>query len=365
MPIQKIIMMVMAVFFAIGAIDHLLDNRLGFGKEFERAFSLMGTIALNILGLISISPVIARMLKPVVVPLYQSFGADAAMFAPTFLSVDSGGYSIATQLAADPQVGLFAGAVIAALFGANMSFTIPVAISIIEKEDHKFFSVGVMSGFIVIPFGGFIGGLACGLPAGVILINLMPVTVVAVAVIIGLIFFPEKMIKMFTIFAKFIHIIIIFGLTAAVIEQMTGFAVIKGMNPLAASMKILGNITIILAGTMSFIYGFMKVFKTPLDKIAELTGITDLSVLSMLLSLATLIPGFVYLKDMNDKGKIIFGAFAATTANIFGAHLGFISAVSPEMVAPMITAKVAAGVVALPIAALLYKRIFLSKKEGL
>lgn len=42
MGISKIIMIIMAVFFVLGALDRLLGNKLGMGGEFERAFGLMG-----------------------------------------------------------------------------------------------------------------------------------------------------------------------------------------------------------------------------------------------------------------------------------------------------------------------------------
>lgn len=43
----------------------------------------MGSLALAMIGIICLAPVLANLLRPVVVPLYQALGADPAMFAGT------------------------------------------------------------------------------------------------------------------------------------------------------------------------------------------------------------------------------------------------------------------------------------------
>ena len=71
---NQIIMILAALFFVLGALDRCLGNRIGFGKEFEKGFGLMGTVALSIMGLICIAPVVASLLEPVVVPLFRLLG---------------------------------------------------------------------------------------------------------------------------------------------------------------------------------------------------------------------------------------------------------------------------------------------------
>lgn len=48
------------------------------------------------------------------------------------------GFALAQQLANDPQAGLFAGAILGAMMGPTIVFTIPVALGIIQKEDQQF-----------------------------------------------------------------------------------------------------------------------------------------------------------------------------------------------------------------------------------
>ena len=50
MIISKFIMVLMSVFFVLGALDRLIGNKFGLGKEFERAFGLMGTTTLSLVA---------------------------------------------------------------------------------------------------------------------------------------------------------------------------------------------------------------------------------------------------------------------------------------------------------------------------
>ena len=75
----------MAGFALLGAADRIFGNRWGLGKEFEEGILAMGSLALAMLGIIALAPVLANLLRPVVVPVYGFLGADPAMFAGTLL----------------------------------------------------------------------------------------------------------------------------------------------------------------------------------------------------------------------------------------------------------------------------------------
>ena len=91
MSINEIIVYLMVVFMALGAVDRILGNRFGLGEKFEEGIMAMGSLALAMIGIICLAPVLANLLRPVVVPLYQVLGADPAMFAGTLLANDMGG----------------------------------------------------------------------------------------------------------------------------------------------------------------------------------------------------------------------------------------------------------------------------------
>ena len=102
----------MAVFMAIGAIDRILGNPLGLGAEFANGIQTFGALALSMLGIIALAPVLANVLRPVVVPVFRLFGADPGMFPGSILACDMGGAALAMELAESREAGLFGGTII-------------------------------------------------------------------------------------------------------------------------------------------------------------------------------------------------------------------------------------------------------------
>ena len=86
MSFHEILIAVMAAFAVLGAVDRIFGDRWGLGKEFEEGILAMGSLALAMIGIVSLAPVLAALLKPVVVPVYDLLGADPAMFAGTLLA---------------------------------------------------------------------------------------------------------------------------------------------------------------------------------------------------------------------------------------------------------------------------------------
>ena len=68
MSINEIIVYLMVLFMALGAIDRILGNRFGLGEKFEEGIMAMGSLALAMIGIICLAPVLANLLRPVVVP---------------------------------------------------------------------------------------------------------------------------------------------------------------------------------------------------------------------------------------------------------------------------------------------------------
>ena len=54
---------------ALGAVDRIIGNRFGLGEKFEEGIIAMGSLALSMIGIICLAPVLAGLLRPVVVPL--------------------------------------------------------------------------------------------------------------------------------------------------------------------------------------------------------------------------------------------------------------------------------------------------------
>ena len=358
MSVNEIIVFLMAVFMVLGAADRIAGNRFGLGEQFEEGISAMGSLALAMIGIICLTPVLADLLRPLVVPLYGLVGADPAMFAGTVLANDMGGAALAMELAESEQAGRFGGLIVGAMLGPTVVFTIPVALGIIEEGDRPYLARGVLAGVITVPVGSLAGGLAAGFEPGMILRNLIPIVLIALMIVLGLWKAPEGMVKGFTLFGKGVVAVITVGLAAAVWEALTGITVLPGMAPLEEGFSTVGHIAIVLAGAFPLVAVVTRLFRRPLMAMGKVLGMNDVAAAGMVATLANNIPMFGMLKQMDERGKVINVAFAVSAAFVFGDHLGFTAGFDSGMIFPMIVGKLAGGVTAVGVA------MFLTKGEG-
>ncbi|MBS4537855.1 ethanolamine utilization protein EutH [Clostridium sp. D2Q-11] len=350
MSINEIIVYIMVGFMVLGALDKIFGNRFGLGEKFDEGFMAMGSLAIAMVGVVSLAPVLAKILTPIITPIYSALGADPAMFATTLLANDMGGYPLAIEMAQSPEAGLFAGLILGAMMGPTIVFTIPVALGIIDKKDHKFLATGILAGIITIPIGCLVGGIVAGFELSMIFSNLLPIIIVSVLIALGLWKIPNKMIKGFTVFGKGVVIVITAGTAAIIVETLTGIVIIPGMAPVWDGIEIVGSIALMLAGAFPMVHFITKVFKKPLLRMGKVLGMGDVAAAGMVATLANNIPMFGLMKDMDDRGKILNVAFAVSAAFVFGDHLGFTAGVAKEMIFPMVVGKLVAGITAVMVA---------------
>ncbi len=387
MAIDQIILWVMLIFMAIAGLDRaLLGCRLGLGDKFEEGFNAMGALGLAMFGAISIAPVIGNIVQPIISPIYQAIGASPAMFATTLIGNDTGGYPLAMNLsgataliesnphlaalaqagdaagleqaiiALGPQAqeiynaGNFAGLILGALMGTAIVFSIPVALGIIEAEDRPFLAKGILIGLITVPLGCLAGGLVKGYGFGWMLINLVPVIIVALAISVGLLLIPKIMIIGFMWFGKLVVLVLTIGLIAAGIEYATGTVIIPGMAPITEGFQIVGTIAVVLAGAFAMVHLMNKFLGGPLGKLGGLLGMNSVAAAGMVATLANNIPMFAIMKNMDDRGKVINVAFCVSAAFTFGDHLGFTAGVNNTMIFATVVAKLVGGATAVILA---------------
>ncbi len=346
MEFSEILMWVMSIGVLIGGIDRILGNKYGLGEQFEEGFNAMGPLALGMVGIMTLAPVIARVLGPVIIPVFQSVGADPSMFA-MILANDMGGYPLAKELAINPDAGLLSGLIVSSMMGCTLVFSIPVGLGLIEDKDRPFFAKGLLIGFITIPIGGIVGGLIAGFNPSMVIINNIPVIVLALLLAIGLIYVPNKMIKGALIFGRFIIIVITIGLTAAAFQELTGVVLIKGMAPIMDQLEIIAVIALVLLGTFPIVTLITKLLNKPLSALGRKLGMDATSAAGIVITLANSIPVYKMMKDMDERGKIINTAWLVPATAAFGDHLGFTAAVRPDMVSAVVAGKLIAGVFAI------------------
>lgn len=350
MSAHEILIAVMAGFAVVGAVDRVLGNRLGLGEKFEEGILAMGSLAMAMLGIIALAPVLASLLRPVVVPVYEFLGADPAMFAGTILACDMGGAALAAEMTENPEAALLGGVICGSMLGATIVFTIPVAMGILRAEDRSAMAKGILAGIVTIPVGILVGGFVAGFPVGMVLRNLIPTVVIALLIALGLWKAEGAMIAGFGWFGKGVTAVITLGLAAAIVEALTGFTIIPGLASLEEGFGTVGEIAIVLAGAFPLVAVLTKLLRKPLMKLGGVLGVNDAAAAGLVASLANSIATFGLVKDMDERGKVVNIAFAVSAAFVFGDHLGFTAGFAPEMLPAMISGKLAGGVAAVIVA---------------
>lgn len=356
MSAHEILIVVMAAFAVLGALDRIFGNRFGLGEEFEKGILSMGSLALAMVGIISFAPVLANLLRPVVVPVYRFLGADPAMFAGTILACDMGGGALAQAITDDPQAALLGGVLCGSMLGATIVFTIPVAMGIVSPDDRPALAKGILCGIVTIPVGVLAGGLTAGFPVGMVLRNLIPIVLIAALIALGLWKAETAMIRGFDLFGKAVVIVITVGLAAAIVEALTGYTLIPGMEPIRVGFETVGAIAIVLAGAFPLVFVITKLLKKPLLALGKALGINDTAAAGLVATLANSIATFGLVEKMDARGKVVNVAFAVSAAFVFGDHLGFTAGFSPEMLPGMIVGKLVGGIAAVAVALLLTKK---------
>lgn len=378
LSVNDVIVFVMMIFMIIGAIDRIRGNKLGYGEQFEEGFNAMGPLAIAMAGVVAAAPVLAIILKPIIVPVYKLLGADPSMFATTLLACDMGGYPLAMKLAENETIGNFSGLILGTMMGPTLVFTIPVALSIIKKKDRPYLGAGILAGMITIPIGCIAGGLVMNvtkykISIGTILINLVPVIIIAGLIVLGLWVIPDKMIRGFNKFGTGVTVVITVFTAIAIFEYQTGikFPLMNimvepdadGIIPLESGLLTCGQISIVLVGAFPMVFWITKTFKKGLSAIGKKFGMDENGSAGLVASLANNIAMFNIMDKMNPKGKVLNVAFAVSAAFVFGDHLGFTAGVNKEMIFPVIVGKLVAGITALLLANVLSPKL-LSKIQS-
>ena len=379
LSINSVIVTIMMIFMLLGAIDKAQGNKRGYGAAFDEGFHAMGPLAIAMVGVIAAAPVISMLLRPIIGPIYEMLGSSPSIFATTLLLADSGGYSLAVELAGqDIVMGQFAGIIVGCTMGCILLFDIPVALNLLQKKDRPVLACGILVGTITAPVGCLVGGVIMNLttdyhmPMTVMLLSLLPVILVAAALAAGLWFKPIALMNGFAKFGAFVTGLIAIFVALAVLQEKTGIHLplfrlmveegANGISPLANSITILGDIAFILLGAFPMVEWIKRHFGGKLAKLGGKIGINKEASAGIVATLANNIPAFQMVKDMDPKGKLLNIAFASCAAFMFGDHLGFVAGVNETMIVPMIFAKLACGISALVLANLLAPQL-LAKAE--
>ncbi len=346
---------VILIFAVIAALDYIIGSKFGLGKEFEKAFSLLGNLILSMVGMIVLAPLLADWLSPVFTGFYSVLGLDPSIIPASLFANDMGGASLATEIAINKEIGMFNGLVVASMMGCTVSFTIPFALGAVKKENHSVMLMGLLCGIITIPVGCFVSGLLCGLGIKQLLLNLLPLVLLSAIICIALLIVPNVCIKIFKILGIAIRTLIIMGLVAGILNFIVGKEIIRGIAPIDEGVMICFNAAVVMAGMLPIVFIASKLLAKPLGVLGRKLGINEMSTLSFFSTLAVSFVTFGNMDKMDKKGMVLNSAFAVSAAFVLADHLAFTMAFNASFLPYVVVGKLVAGALSLVLASVFYE----------
>lgn len=352
---MSIIKIIVLIFATLGALDRLFGNRLGLGREFERAFILFCPMSLSMIGMLTLAPAVGVWLSPVFDGFYNLFGLDPSIISASILGNDMGGVTLATQIAKSPEIGAFNAFIVSSMMGCVISYTLPVALGMVDKSRHNELFLGLLCGVVTIPLGCFVSGIICGIKIIPLILNLLPLIILALVMGFFLVFFQEICIKVFSTFGFIIKAIATVGFICAVFTFLSKIRIYEHFDTFENAAMVCVNACVTLSGMLPLIYILSLAFKKPISKMSEKIGIDGASGLYLISSIVTSTPAFGDMHNMNKKGAVLVSAFAVSASFTLGGHLAFTMVYNDSYVAPMIIGKLVSGIFAIALALLIYK----------
>ncbi|ARJ38929.1 ethanolamine utilization protein EutH [Sporosarcina ureae] len=364
-----------------GAFASIKNPEEGLGKEFMSGLHAVGHIFVPAAGIMASIPYLTWFISKFIGPIFNSIGADPAIAATTILASDMGGYQLAEALKVTNE-GWIMALIVGFMSGATIVFSIPMGLAMLDKRDHKYMALGIMSGVLTIPIGAFIASVLVvlfntdvrdvisttatsnyefAISYLQIFINLLPLLIFVVLIAVGLKFFPRMMINGFMIFGRVMDAAIKLVLVFSIVEIFTGIFTkifgVWGFDPIMAdkadqfrALETAGYIGIMLAGAFPMIYLIRKYMGRPLESAGKKIGLSPEGSAGLLATVANILAMFSLVRYMRPKDKVINIAFAVCAAFLLGDHLSFTANFQPNIILPVILGKLSAGIIAIIIA---------------
>lgn len=379
--IGQVVIGIMMLFVVVGAVAAIRDDDSGLGAEFKAGLHAIGPIFIPVAGIMASIPYLSVFVEKVMGPVFGVFGGSPAMASTTFIAVDMGGYQLAQATAENTDVWLMA-MVAGYMAGATLVFSIPVGLAMLDRQDHKYMALGIMSGILTVPVGVLITvGILAGsgtllrdeistdapsthefsMGVGTMMANLAPLAIVVVLIAIGLKFRPQMMINAFIWFGRLLDAGLKLVLAFAIVEYFTGFfsGVLGawGFDPIIAdeadqfrALEIAGYIGIMLAGAFPMVWAIKTYLSKPLAAVGSKVGISPEGSAGILAAAANILALFHLIKTMPAKDKVLCIAFAVCSAFLLGDHLAFTANFQPNMIGALLIGKLSGGILGILLA---------------
>jgi len=379
--VGQIIIYLIMLCAVIGAIAYVINQDSELGNEFAEGINTIGPLFIPIAGAMAAVPYLSIFIKAVFGPAFIALGADPSIAATTIFSCDMGGYQLAYTLAQSNESWIMA-MLIGFMAGPTLTFTIPVALSMLNKSDHKYFVLGIIPGILSVPIGVFISSIfiyfthpsirtimsssspldyQLNLSLMTILSNLTPLIIICVLIAVGFWLLPDKMISGFIKFGKIITAFLTFVLLISILEYFTGiFSSVLGswgFEPIIAdsdnqmrALEVCGNIGMMLAGAYPMVFLINKYLSKGLVTVGNKLGLGSYGSTGVLAASANTLAMFRLVKDMRTSDKVKCIAYSVCGCFVIGDFLVYTANFQPTLIVQVMLGKFLGGLCGILIA---------------
>ena len=348
---------IMLVFTVIGIIDKIAGGRFRLSESFDKGLMTMASLCVPTVAMSCVGVELIQSNTDAITAAMEKLPFDPSMIAGVLLAPDLGGFFIAEQLTENGKMFIFNGVVLGALLGQLITFQLPVFLSAVGGEDRTPLLKGFVIGIAVVPTGLIAAALMMRLEPEMFIAELIPILAICLLMAAGLIKAPSGTIRGFTVFAQGVQIVTLIFFAVTVIGVFVPSLAYADEESVHEALIIVFRSAVIVAGSLVLSELVRKLFGRRIRSVAKRMGINEISVIGLLLGCATSLAILPLISRMDDKGKIINGAFSVSGAYFLGGQMGFVSSVTDGYtVAVMIVAKVICGGLAVFIACKIYDR---------
>ena len=302
----------------LGLWDKISGGKMGLAAEFDGGLASMASLALSIVGIYCIGVTAVRSNPEAIASFASRLPFDASVLIGSLLAPDLGGHAIAKELAATPALGIYSGVMVSSCLGALISFTLPIALTVIRREDTSLFMQGSVWGIVTIPAGVAVGALLIGLPVKELVRNLLPILLLCVCICLALIKAAEATIRVLSVVGNLVRIdsLVLFALV--MLGLFLPACQIASDTLIFESLTIVAKIAVVVAGSMVAASLILRFFQKGIGRIAGWLGVNSYSVVGLIISLATCISMIPMMEKMDDRGKVMNAAFAVSGSFVLG-----------------------------------------------
>lgn len=365
----------------IGCVASIIARESALAQAYMNGLYAIGHIFVAISGIFASIPYIVSLVESIVSPLYSLAHIDPSLAITSILAIDMGGYQVAMQ-SAESLEGATMAMFVGFMAGATIVFSIPVGLRIIPKTAHKDFALGIMVGFLGIPFGVLVSCLFImldpvlirdhiatqGKPTYLldfslpfILWNLMPLAVFCLVVSLGLYYARRVMLVGFYVFGfvvdmwgkVFLALLLIEHFSGGVSYVFGGFPfdpVFADESDTMRALEIAGYTGLVLSGTFVLCALLNTALKLSHKPNALLFG-------GILACASNVLAAYPMLANLSPKTRVQIVAFSVCGGFLIGDHLSFSANFQPSLIVPIMLGKLAGALLALCLA-----RFFIEQK---